>query len=78
VAAGERGLDCGLARTEPVERAIELALLDGAELEQSAQARTGGIGGKVARGGKLGPAPVELRLAPILARMRPDCLFWVM
>ncbi len=44
MAAGERGLDCGLARTEPVERAIELALVDGAELEQPAQARTGGAG----------------------------------
>ena len=54
VAAGERGLDCGLARTKPVERAIELALLDDAELEQPAQAGTSGIGGKVARGGELG------------------------
>ena len=54
MAAGERGLDCGLARAEPVERAIELALVDGAELEQPAQAGTGGIGGKVARGGELG------------------------
>jgi hypothetical protein len=50
IGSSERGLDCGLAGTEPVERAIELALLDGAELEQPAQARTGGTGGKVARG----------------------------
>ncbi len=53
MAAGERGLDRGLARAEPVERAIELGLVDGAEPEQPAQARTSGVGGKIARGGKL-------------------------
>src|SRR5438270_465433 len=53
-AAGERRLDRGLAGAEPVERAIELGLVDGAELEQPAEARTRGIGGKIAGGGELG------------------------
>ena len=44
MAASECGLDRGLARAEPVERAIEVALVDRAELEQPAQAGTGGIG----------------------------------
>src|SRR5690348_1578984 len=57
VAAGERGLDRALARAEPVERTVELDLVDRAERaqrEQPAQARTGGLGGKLARGGELG------------------------
>jgi hypothetical protein len=54
VAPGERGLDCRLALAEPVEGAVEFDLTDRAELQQAAQARTGGIGGKVARGGQFG------------------------
>ncbi len=54
MAAGERGLDRALAGAEPVERAIEFDLVDGAEFEQPAEARAGGVGGKVARGGELG------------------------
>ena len=54
MAAGERGLDRGLAGAEPVERAIELGLVDGAEFEQPAEARRGGVGGEIARGGELG------------------------
>ena len=54
MAAGERGLDRALTRAEPVERAIEFALLDRAEPKQPAQARTGSIGGQLARGGEFG------------------------
>ena len=43
-----------LARAEPVERAIELGLVDRSQMQQPTEARTGGIGGKVARGGELG------------------------
>jgi len=48
------GHPSGLARAEPVEGAVEFDLIDRAELQQAAQARTGGIGGKVARGGEFG------------------------
>jgi hypothetical protein len=54
VAAGERGLDRALAGAEPIERAIELDLVDGAEPEPPAEAGRGGVGGKVACGGELG------------------------
>src|SRR5271169_5714792 len=54
MAAGERGLDRALARAEPVERAIELDLVDRPEPEPPAQARAGGVGGQIARSGELG------------------------
>ena len=41
MAAGKRGLDRALAGAEPVERAIEFDLVDGAEFEQPAEARAG-------------------------------------
>src|ERR1700736_3256806 len=50
MAAGEPGRDRGLARTEPVEGAVELDLVDRAEPEQPAQARAGGVGGEITRG----------------------------
>src|SRR6516162_1646094 len=54
VAAGERSLDRALACAEPVEGAIELDLVDRAKPEEPAQARGGGVGGQLARGGELG------------------------
>src|SRR6267143_1590102 len=50
MAAGEPGLDRGLACAEPVEGAVELDFVDRAEPEQPAQARAGGVGGEIARG----------------------------
>jgi hypothetical protein len=54
VAAGERSLDRALACAEPVEGAVELDLVDRAKPEEPAQARGGGVGGQLARGGELG------------------------
>jgi Transposase len=54
VAARERGLDRVLARAEPVERAIELDLVDRSQPQQPAQARAGGGDGQLARGSELG------------------------
>ena len=54
VVAGERGLDRGLALTQPVEGAVEFDLVDRTEPEPPAQARTGGVGGEIARGGEFG------------------------
>jgi len=53
VAAGQRRLDRALARAQPVERAVELDLVDRAQPEQPPQARGGGVGGEFARGGEL-------------------------
>ena len=54
VAVGQPSLDCALARTEPVECAVELDFVDLAQPEQPAQARGRGGGGQLARRGKLG------------------------
>src|SRR4051794_1790860 len=54
VPPGERRFDRGLALREPVERAVELVLVDRAQAYELAEARGGGLGRKGLGGGELG------------------------
>ena len=54
MALGERGLDRGLALQQPVERGVELVLVDLAEAEHFAEAGGGGGGRQRTGGGELG------------------------
>ena len=54
MALGQGGLDGGLALQQPVQRGVELVLIDLAETEHLAKARGGGGGGQRTGGGELG------------------------
>src|SRR6202046_1804741 len=54
MAFGQRGLDGGLALQQPVQRGIELVLIDLAEAEHFTEARCGGVRGQRTGGGELG------------------------
>ena len=54
MAPGQRGLDRGLALQQPVQRGVELVLIDLAEAEHFAKARCGGGGRQRTGGGELG------------------------
>jgi len=54
MAFGQRGLDGGLALQQPVQRGIELVLIDLAEAEHFTKARCGGVRGQRTGGGELG------------------------
>src|ERR1700722_17148715 len=51
---GQRGLDGRLTLQQPVQRGIELVLIDLAEAKRFAEARCGSGGGQRTRGGELG------------------------